>query len=257
MLEGFLRRPSAPEKRTSVAEHFPKRMYHGTTSDFDDFSLEHPNEGSGRNTFRDAVWVTSNPEVASFYAMMPFLEGNNYLRTLIGKADLESHGLPAEKKVGTHIERFMKHALTDPRIRVAQEAFAAVLATHAKAKTDFFQRIIVEPKLRNEVLEAGERLADVFNEVYGTNAHIRPRVIPVRVNDRGFHTKLMNGAPMEYLGWEQLEGVRADASHKNEDAGITFVNVRDGAKPPSNVMAIFDLTRIRSELAGDTETAAS
>lgn len=240
------RRNKGEQSSKSIEREFPTRMYHGTTSAIDEFRAENMIGGVGRKVFQgNALWLSSDPKVAEWAAMFPFRNAGLYLLTLVKKS-----GIAKSEKES---EKMAQELLTIPSIATAYNNLDALVEKYDAVKETSFARFIKEPKLRNEILEMAEKLADAFNKEMGTGVEIRPNIIPVQVNDSEFLLQNANNMPITMNNWDMMEGLEADMN-QHKKGGITFRNVREGRLGSkeneiiSNVMAVFDMSKVRFAL---------
>jgi len=219
---------------------FPTVMYTGTTSVFDEFSPEESGKGSGIAQVDGAVWATSDPEVASYFALFPLQDPYKYLIALVRKANLgEWYNSRATAEQLT---------IDNPKLKEAMGTFADTLAKHKISEKNWIGKLLSEKPLRTAVLEDAERIADTFATITGTRVSITPVVMPLRINDADFIAKDFEGSSIEEitnLNDDYVRDMRMEAERK-ESGGITLHNVADGIDKHSTIMAIKNYARIRS-----------
>lgn len=228
--------------RRRANELFPRTMYTGTLSVFDEFSSLESGKGSGRAEIRGAVWVTDKPEVASWFALYPLRSPKTYLMALIRKANMVNEPYGDIKALG------LKLVNDHPELQQAMARFEKTLIEHGISERSLIGKWLSEKGLRSKVLEDAEAIAKAFATITGTYYPITPSVIPLRINDRGFVAKDFDGRQIEEVSGkdDNIVDDLAQEAARTKAGGIVLENIIDGSGTPSTVMAVLDYARLRS-----------
>ena len=235
--KGLDLRPEALRERAERL--FPVLMYKGVIGPFDEFDLSNSQSATGTSFGEGQTYLTSDPAVAEWFALFPLRSPAALFTTLARMASLS---IPVGQ-TSSFIASFLNE---HPALAQTMGDFSEVLRKHELSERTLIGKWVQERKLRNEVLEAAERVASAFSVATGHTLEIRPSVMPLRVDDEGFLDRNGNGQPMEgSFNRDTMMDALEQARSKGK-GGVTMHNVTDGSEKPSVVMAVIDTSRLRS-----------